>query len=423
MIAFSQDDDDIKRSALGIHFFFNDFKTPARIKATSLTSVLNNKQWAKIKEMSAGLTVNYMKGLTRHLDFSSSLSGSFLDYPIEGKSSFGNDNFLLEGDAMVYAKMLTDKYWVSPYLSAGVGASMYKGSYFAAFIPVGVGLQINFYDDAFLLVNTQYRSGITANATDHFYYSLGLVGNIGKPKEKKVIPPPVPIITDRDADGIVDSLDVCPDSVGVASLNGCPDRDNDGIANYVDKCPDVPGIARYQGCPIPDTDLDGINDEEDSCATVAGVARYKGCPIPDTDGDGVNDEEDKCPNEKGLPENGGCPKLEEYQFKADNVQFVSGKAVLTAKAKTELDKGVVILAEHPKVNISIEGHTDNTGSDATNQKLSAKRAEAVKAYLVQKGIAPERLTTVGFGAASPRADNKTKEGKASNRRVEFKMIL
>ena len=97
--------------------------------------------------------------------------------------------------------------------------------------------------------------------------------------------------------------------------------------------------------------------------------------------------------------------------------------MLTAKAKTELDKGAAILAEHPKVNISIEGHTDNTGSDATNQKLSEQRAEAVKAYLVGKGIAPERLTTVGYGASAPRGDNKTKAGKASNRRVEFKMIL
>ena len=72
-----------------------------------------------------------------------------------------------------------------------------------------------------------------------------------------------------------------------------------------------------------------------------------------------------------LLENGGCPKLTEYQFKAD-MSVCFGKAVLTAKAKAELDKGAVILAEHPKVNISIEGHTDNSGSDATNQKLSAK---------------------------------------------------
>jgi outer membrane protein OmpA-like peptidoglycan-associated protein len=87
----------------------------------------------------------------------------------------------------------------------------------------------------------------------------------------------------------------------------------------------------------------------------------------------------------------------------------------------ELDKGAAILAKYPSINISIEGHTDNTGSAAGNQKLSEQRAAAVKAYLVKKGISADRMTTTGYGQTQPIADNKTAKGRAANRRVDFKI--
>jgi len=103
------------------------------------------------------------------------------------------------------------------------------------------------------------------------------------------------------------------------------------------------------------------------------------------------------------------------------VQFVTGSAKLTKSAMAELDKGAQILQDHPKINISIEGHTDNTGSAAGNQKLSEQRAAAVKAYLVKKGVGEERMSTTGYGQTKPIADNKTAKGRTANRRVEFKM--
>jgi outer membrane protein OmpA-like peptidoglycan-associated protein len=181
----------------------------------------------------------------------------------------------------------------------------------------------------------------------------------------------------------------------------------------------VPGLAKYQGCPIPDTDKDGINDEEDKCPQVPGLARYQGCPIPDGDGDGVNDEEDKCPTIPGVPENAGCPVI---NFKAENVQFITGSATLTTGAKTELNKLVKILnQEYPDVKIGIEGHTDNTGKAEANRVLSEKRANSVKTYLVSKKVAADRLTATGFGADQPVADNATPAGRAKNRRVTFKV--
>ena len=183
----------------------------------------------------------------------------------------------------------------------------------------------------------------------------------------------------------------------------------------------MPGVARYHGCPVPDTDGDGINDEEDSCITVPGIAKYHGCPIPDTDGDGINDEEDKCPTVPGTKENSGCPEIQKkINELAKSVYFNTGTATISSKALQPLDEVIVILKANPTAKLSIEGHTDNTGSEEINKKLSQKRADAIASYLTKKGIDAARLTAKGYGSAKPVADNNTAAGKAQNRRVELK---
>lgn len=418
---FAQEDE-IRPAAIGISFFLQDFTTAQRIRSTSLSKVFADKKWAKASEMSPGIAVSYFKGVSRRVDFAGTLAGSFVRYPFPNKT-FSDDNFLLAADASAHLKLVSEKYWFQPYASVGVGGHMYDGRYFGAFLPLGLGFQVNFFDDAHLFGNVQYRVPVTTETSAyHFIYQFGISGRVGEKKAPKVIVPPTPP-ADTDKDGVFDSVDKCPTVPGLAKYDGCPvpDTDKDGINDEEDKCPTVFGLARYQGCPIPDTDKDGINDEEDKCPTVAGLARYQGCPLVDTDGDGVPDEEDRCPTEKGLPENFGCPKLEDYKFDAKKVQFITGSATLTKAAKSELDKGVTIMNEHPKIRVAIEGHTDNTGTPAGNQKLSEKRAEAVKAYLVQKGISADRLLTSGHGQNEPIADNKTTAGRAANRRVVFKL--
>lgn len=416
-------DDEIRPAAIGISFFLQDFATADRIRSTSFSKVLADNKWAKPKEMSPGIGITYFKGLTKRVDFAGSLLGSFVRYPFPKHQPFSDDNFLLAADASAHLKLVSEKFWIQPYLNVGVGGHMYDGRYFGAFLPLGVGFQVNFFDDAHLFGNAQYRVPVTTETANyHFIYQIGISGRIEEKKAPKVFVPPMPP-SDQDKDGIIDSLDKCPTVPGLAKYNGCPvpDTDKDGINDEEDKCPTVFGLARYQGCPIPDTDKDGINDEEDKCPTVPGLARYQGCPLVDTDGDGVPDEDDKCPNEKGSPENFGCPKLEEYKFDAKKVQFITGSATLTKAAMAELDKGVVIMNDHPKINVAIEGHTDNTGTPAGNQKLSEKRAEAVKAYLVKKGISADRLITSGHGQNEPIADNKSNAGRAANRRVVFRI--
>ena len=425
--SFGQDDYK-KLPALGVHFILNDFKTAASLRTVSLSSVATSKQWQKTGNMASGLAVSYIQGLSNHIDFEGGISGSFLDYPVPNKPLRGNTDLLLEGSAAANVKLLSDKYWVSPYFSAGLGVAKYKG-YYSAMLPVGLGLQVNFFDEAYLLINTQYRIPITETGAYHFYHSFGIAGTLGKKKPVVVPPPPLPPVVeapkDRDGDGVIDAEDKCPDVPGLASLQGCPDRDGDGIADGDDKCPTVPGLAKYGGCPIPDTDGDGINDEQDKCPTVKGVARYQGCPVPDKDNDGVNDEEDKCPNEAGPASNYGCPVIaqaviDRINYAAKNIFFATGSAKLLPKSFKSLNEVVKILGDDKTLKLDIDGHTDNQGKPAKNQTLSENRANAVKAYLVSKGVDASKLFAAGHGQDVPVADNKTAAGRAKNRRVEMK---
>src|ERR1035437_2609525 len=378
--AFAQNDDYRKRSTLGVSFFLSDFQTAADIKKNGLASVIRSKNLFRTGRMNPGLALSYLKGLANHVDFAASLGGSFVNYPIPNVPPFSNNNFLMEATAGVNAKLLSDNYWVVPFADFGVGASRYL-SHYAAFIPIGFGIQINLFDEAFIIINSQYRLPVTEQAASHLYHSIGIAGNIGKAREaavpKEVIIPVVEPPKDRDGDGILDSLDACPDQAGPASLNGCPYRDGDGIADKDDSCPDVPGLARYHGCPIPDTDKDGVNDEED-----------------------------KCPNEPGPASNFGCPVIapeiiEKVNLAARNVFFATGSSKLLAKSYPSLDNVVKILQDNPSYKVDIEGHTDTTGTHEKNMVLSNDRAASVKAYLVSKGINESRISSAGFGPDRP----------------------
>lgn len=428
---FAQDST-IRTPAFGISFLFNDFVTAQRIRSTSFSEVIRKKRTAKLKEISPGIALTYFKGVQKHIDFAGTLAASFVDVPSQNTSSplsSGNSNFFLEADASLNFKMFPENYAFTPYLIAGVGASKYKSNY-GAFLPLGGGVKLNFFNEAALFITFQYRVPVTSEANNyHFFASIGLSGIVGKKKQPAVKEIEVPAAPkDRDGDGITDDIDQCPDVAGLAKYNGCPvpDTDKDGINDEEDKCPTVPGMAKYNGCPVPDTDKDGINDEEDKCPTVAGVARYQGCPVPDTDNDGVNDEDDKCPTIAGTRENNGCPEVKEeivkkMEYAAKRIYFITGSAKLSSKSNAALGEVVKILNDDKDLKLSIEGHTDNVGKDEYNQTLSEKRAASVRTYLVTKGVDESRLTSAGFGEMQPIADNKTAAGRSKNRRVVMKL--
>ena len=410
-----------KGDLIGIHFNALDIKTPVTLKNSAGT-----RSFTRIDDMDFGFSVSYWKGLTNTIDFSTRGGLIFHDYAAEDRHDLnsGSQQIGVELEPTLNFRPYGDNALLAPFITAGVGGGYYTGKW-GAYIPAGLGIQLNLQSTTYVFVQTQYRFALTKDVLkDNLFYSLGIAQNVSKQKPVVVAPPPPPIVLDRDGDGVLDADDKCPDIAGLASLQGCPDRDGDGITDTEDKCPDVSGLAKYQGCPIPDTDGDGINDEQDKCPTVKGLARYQGCPIPDTDGDGVNDEDDKCPTRVGPASNQGCPVIakeviEKVNFAAKNVFFATGSFKLLPKSFKSLDEVVKLLKDDETLMIDVDGHTDAQGSDESNQVLSDNRAGAVKNYLVSKGITESRLKSAGYGETKPVADNTTAAGRAKNRRTEM----
>lgn len=240
---------------------------------------------------------------------------------------------------------------------------------------------------------------------------------VDKPQIEEEVAP-----ADTDGDKITDDRDACPDKPedldGFQDEDGCPEEDNDGdqLPDDQDKCPDLA------------EDVDGFEDED-------------GCPDIDNDGDGIEDADDKCPDKAGVVEQGGCapvaimkmaPKrtFSKIILRAKNIEllekvfFETSKATIKPESYALLDEIVALLNEYPQIKlVEVSGHTDSAGKAAANKKLSQERADAVVAYMVEKGVAAERLKSIGHGQTMPLVKpEKTDEDKAKNRRVEFNIL-
>ena len=254
---------------------------------------------------------------------------------------------------------------------------------------------------------------------------------------------------DSDADGISDGDDACPltpeDLDNFEDTDGCPepDNDDDGLVDALDECPneaeDFDGFEDNNGCPDPDNDGDGVLDADDACPDVAedfdGFEDTDGCPEADNDFDGILDANDACPLEPedfdGFEDADGCPEegtgLVTLTCDAivisDTVYFDTGLATIQSRSFELLDQVAGVLNSVSYITlVEIAGHTDDRGSDELNLTLSDDRAASVRSYLVEAGIAPERLRSVGYGETMPIADNATSAGRAENRRVAFDII-
>lgn len=233
---------------------------------------------------------------------------------------------------------------------------------------------------------------------------------------------------DTDNDSIPDFEDACPEVPGPKRLNGCPDTDNDGILDYLDECPKIPGPEENNGCPWPDTDEDGILDKDDDCPNLPGPKENGGCPYTDTDNDSIPDKDDDCPETKGPRSNNGCPEIEEevqeiLKTAFDNLEFETARAKIKEQSIESLNELAEVLQKKPEWNLQIAGHTDNVGNAQSNLILSKKRAEAVKQFMMERGIDEERLFVLYFGETQPIETNDTKEGRQANRRVEMTIIF
>ncbi|AKJ02477.1 putative repeat protein (TIGR01451 family) [Archangium gephyra] len=262
-------------------------------------------------------------------------------------------------------------------------------------------------------------------------------------------PTPVVIDIDTDGDGLTDGQDQCPnepeDKDGFQDEDGCadPDNDQDGVVDTADKCPNEPedkdGFQDEDGCPDPDNDEDGLTDGQDKCPLKPedkdGFQDEDGCPDPDNDRDGIADGQDKCPNEaeviNGTNDEDGCPdegkgKVQVTAGKIlilEKVYFATNKDVVLPRSFPLLQQVAAVLRANPQLTkVRIEGHTDSQGNDASNLDLSQRRANSVRRFLVEQGIAAERLEAVGYGETKPVDTNKTAAGRENNRRVEFTIL-
>ncbi|MBI2372427.1 MAG: OmpA family protein [Deltaproteobacteria bacterium] len=289
---------------------------------------------------------------------------------------------------------------------------------------------------------------------------------------KEQAPPPAPKPSDRDGDGVIDDHDACPDEPGPREFAGCPDRDGDripdksdrcpdrpedfdghldedgcpesedrdgdGVLDEVDDCPDTPGPKDNHGCPLRDRDRDGILDADDKCVDDPedrdNFEDSDGCPDDDNDKDGILDPKDKCrdlpetPN--GFEDSDGCPDINP-ELVVVNLDL--GKIEIKQKVFFEFAKAIIRKQSHPLLNevgaaikslpegkrVIVEGHTDSVGADPANKKLSQARANAVRTYLIGRGIDPELLEARGYGEERPIASNRSEAGRDKNRRVEF----
>ncbi len=226
-------------------------------------------------------------------------------------------------------------------------------------------------------------------------------------------PPP-----DADADGVIDSDDRCPSVAGQAP-DGCPpDSDKDGVPDAKDNCPQKRGSPE-NGCP--DSDGDGVHDDKDECIDQAGTLA-NGCPDPDPDQDGLTGEQDMCPEASGTPPT-GCPKrVQDLLTLSRGIKFRSGRAQIAPASISSLNQAFAILQAYPNLKLEISGHTDSAGNADANLRLSRLRANLVRAYLIDLGIDRNRLTAVGYGETVPIASNRTRAGRSTNRRIEFRLL-
>ena len=261
--------------------------------------------------------------------------------------------------------------WFAPFATIGGGrgnydADKYKGN------NTSTQNEYNFGVGAYVGTSKRFAfrfdlRGVYLNHAEELrpYASAGLVVKLGRVEAPPAPPPAPPPVVDSDGDGVPDSTDQCPNTphgVKVDSV-GCPlDSDGDGVPDYLDKCPNTPKGTKVDatGCPIP-------------VATTFDLT----------------------------------------------VEFAFNSAEINDLSFRELRKAMTFMRDNPNTTAVVEGNTDNKGTEKYNQKLSERRAAAVKDVLVKSGIDASRLTTVGYGETRPVASNDTEEGRQKNRRVSI----
>ena len=395
----------------------------------------------------------------------------------------GELNYELIGAGVNFRPFLIDKPFV-PYLKGGVVHTMNSVSNPA--IAYDKDYKLGIYIGLGLVWRFSERWGLNAEIVsydeDELFMSLGIRKRFGDSEKSKhssatdsdgdgVIDSddicPATVLgavvdaygceLDTDKDGVVDGRDECPETTRGAPVDGkgcVRDDDLDGVPNYIDKCPDTElgakinrvgcefdddsdgVINRLDECPktVPtvevdqfgcehDDDRDGVVNRLDQCpkTPVGETVDITGCGLDD-DGDGIMNSHDHCPKSKQgeKVDLKGCEIPEVIVLKG--VHFETASSTLKENSKTVLNTVADTLRRYPTMFVEVAGYTDSRGSSDLNVRLSEQRARSVVSYLVSRGVIAANLSSKGYGASNPVADNNTAEGRAANRRVELHIL-
>ena len=334
----------------------------------------------------------------------------------------------------------------APVLGKDVDPSFNIGGGLKFYVNQLVVLRLDIVD------NVTTARGISNGRSNNLEVLLGVslrLGKSGPPRQRGLIDSDLDGLYDPGQDGVAPvDVDACPQEPGPRENRGCPLLDTDADGMYdpgqpavppadADACPLVVGPRANRGCPLLDADSDTLYDpgqpvpveDTDECPLEPGTRELRGCP--DRDKDKIPNRIDACPD---VPEtinqvndSDGCPDevpkdIVKLSGVLRGIFFDVDKDTIKPKSRTTLEKAVKVLTEFTDTRWQIEGHTDSDGDREHNMDLSRRRAEAVRNYLIGRGIDATRLESKGFGPDAPLESNKTRAGKAKNRRIEFKLI-
>ncbi len=355
-----------------------------------------------------GVQLSYGLPVTEVLNLEATLFGTYMPRDVDGKADLSEglgldlliaqrnqkfSTFLLAGAGAI-REDISKVESVAPYVNFGAGL--------LGDIPFLPGLSYRAEVRAVVDINKDAAPGTSKDVLVEPRLNVGLVYGFGYGAA-----PLLPV--DSDGDGVLDASDLCPSTPPGAAVDatGCPaaavDSDGDGVIDTIDQCPNTPAGTLVDGT---------------GCPTVVAALPVN----PDLDADGVLNELDKCP---GTPPSFkvdvvGC--MVEQTVALQNVNFEFDSDKLTAGAQALLDGVAGSLLAQTSVKVLVTGHTDSLGPQSYNLELSQRRAQSVMQYLIGKGIEAGRVSSEGEGEFSPVASNDDEEGRAQNRRVEFKII-
>lgn len=322
------------------------------------------------------------------------LSTSLIDANVLGRVKVNNGKLLRE-DAVF-----------APYIGTGFGVNSASNNV-RLYIPAVLGIQLQVSQNFSLQIETTYKQPLKQGDIHPLTHTAGFVFALpdnGKPQ--RPAPPQDPqledmeILADADKDGVPDRDDICPDEKGKALYLGCPEAPADDNADLAesepqDNTPAQPAEVIDVQPGLQPTDEVVIDDGQNDLFQPGNTQPLK--PVSQAD-------------------------LDILEHAMSNVYFEQGSDILKSESLQVLDDVAEVLQRNPRYDLDVLGHTDNTGEYNNNLVLSIKRAFKVKYYLVyDKDIRMSRITSDGYASAAPKYDNDTAEGRAKNRRVEFKL--